>query len=83
MLNWRALVAVLMGFITLPLSFIGLSQMDGSINTYKIYFLVRAILCITTTASAFSRVVVQYIEQARGLLFFLLRGQADSARPLP
>ena len=26
----------LIGFITLPLSFIGLSQMDGSINTYKL-----------------------------------------------
>jgi MFS family permease len=57
----------LIGFITLPLSFIGLSQMDGSINTYKFYFLVQAVLCITTTATVFSRVVVQYIEKARGL----------------
>lgn len=57
----------LIGVITLPLTFIGLSQMDGSINTYKFYFLVQAMLCITTTATVFSRVVVQYIERARGL----------------
>jgi MFS family permease len=57
----------LIGIITLPLTFIGLSQMDGSINTYKFYFLVQALLCITTTATVFSRVVVQYIEKARGL----------------
>jgi len=57
----------LIGVITLPLTFIGLSQMDGAINTYKFYFLVQALLCITTTATVFSRVVVQYIERARGL----------------
>jgi MFS family permease len=51
----------------LPLTFLGLSQMDGSISTYKFYFLVQAVLCITTTATVFSRVVVQYIENARGL----------------
>ncbi len=57
----------LIGVITLPLTFIGLSRMDGSIDTYRTYFLIQALICITTTATVYSRVVVQYVEKSRGL----------------
>jgi MFS family permease len=57
----------LIGVITLPITFILLSMLTGDIRQYIALFLVQAVLCITTTVSVYSRVVVQYIDKARGL----------------
>ena len=55
------------GVTLLPLTFIVISMMTGDIRVYMVLFLVQALLCITTTVSVYSRVVVQYIQHARGL----------------
>ena len=55
------------GVVTLPLTFLVLSFMTGDIRVYIALFLVQAAVCITTTGAVYSRVVVQWIKNARGL----------------
>lgn len=57
----------LIGAITLPLSFVVLSLMKGDIQTYIAVFFVQTFVCSATTATVYSRAVVQHIEKARGL----------------
>ncbi len=57
----------LIGVIAGPLSFLALSRMSGDIRIYIALFLFQGALCITTTATVYSRIVVQYITRARGL----------------
>lgn len=55
------------GVVVLPLTFLAISMMTGDIRVYMALFLVQALVCITTTVSVYSRLVVQYIQNARGL----------------
>lgn len=57
----------LIGVVVLPLVYFELSRMNGDIHVYMVLFLIAATLCITTTATVFTRIVVQYVERARGL----------------
>jgi predicted MFS family arabinose efflux permease len=57
----------MIGIVTAPIVFFLLSRMTGDIRIYIALFLVQAVLCVTTTATVYSRVVVQYITGARGL----------------
>jgi len=57
----------MIGVISLPITFLALSAMTGDIRQYIALFLAQAILCVTTTTTVYSRVVVQYITNARGL----------------
>lgn len=57
----------LIGVIAGPLAFIGLSMMTGDIQVYIALFLFQAVLCVTTTATVYSRIVVQYVTRSRGL----------------
>ena len=57
----------LIGVITLPIAYIGLSMMTGDITQYVGLFIFQAIFCVTTTATVYSRIVVQYVERSRGL----------------
>ncbi len=57
----------LIGQITLPLCYFAYSRMDGHICTYISIFAVQSLLCVTTTATVYSRLAVQYVEKARGL----------------
>ncbi len=61
--RWTALI----GQATLPLIYLAYSRMDGDIGTYKLIFIVQSLLCVTTTATVYSRLAVQYVEKARGL----------------
>lgn len=54
------------GVIALPLCCIALSQMTGPFWQYVVLFLIQAMLCVTTTATVFTRVVVERFRQARG-----------------
>lgn len=62
----------LIGVITLPLLFVSLSMMRGDIQTYAGLMLVKTLVCGTTTATVYSRVVVQHVEKARGLALALV-----------
>jgi MFS family permease len=57
----------LIGVVSLPLIFILLSRMNGDIRVYIALFLAQAIFCVSTTATVYSRIVVQYVTRARGL----------------
>jgi predicted MFS family arabinose efflux permease len=61
--RWTALI----GQVTLPLCYLAYSRMDGNLSTYIAIFAVQSLLCVTTTATVYSRLAVQYVERARGL----------------
>jgi LPXTG-motif cell wall-anchored protein len=60
-------LTALIGQVTLPLAYLAYSLMDGSLSTYIAIFVVQSILCVTTTATVYTRLAVQYFEKARGL----------------
>ncbi len=69
----------LIGQVTLPLCYVAYSRMDGNIGTYIGIFVVQSLLCVTTTATVYSRLAVQYVERARGLaLAIVVSGAAIS-----
>ncbi|MBW8755107.1 MAG: MFS transporter [Sphingomonadales bacterium] len=61
--RWTALI----GMATLPLAYLAYSQMSGELWVYVAIFFVQSLLCVTTTATVYTRLVVQYVEKARGL----------------
>lgn len=62
-----ARLTALVGIVALAASYLALTMMTGDIRVYIVIFLVQASLCITTTATVYSRPVVQHITRARGL----------------
>ena len=71
--RWTALI----GMITLPLAYLAYSMISGDISTYIAIFIVQSIVCVTTTATVYTRLVVQYIVKARGLaLAIVVSGSA-------
>jgi predicted MFS family arabinose efflux permease len=61
--RWTALI----GQVTLPFCYLAYSRMDGDMSGYIAIFVVQSLLCVTTTATVYSRLAVQYVEKARGL----------------
>jgi predicted MFS family arabinose efflux permease len=61
--RWTALI----GMITLPLAYFAYSMMNGNLSVYVAIFFVQSILCVTTTSTVYTRLVVQHIVKARGL----------------
>jgi predicted MFS family arabinose efflux permease len=57
----------LIGQVAMPLTYLAYSQMDGSIGVYIGIFIAQSIICMTTTATVYARLAVQYVTQARGL----------------
>lgn len=71
--RWTALI----GMVTLPLAYLAYSMISGDISTYIAIFIVQSVVCVTTTATVYTRLVVQYIEKARGLaLAIVVSGSA-------
>jgi MFS family permease len=62
----------LIGVVSLPLIFVALSMMNGDIRVYIALFLAQAIFCVSTTATVYSRIVVQYVTTARGLALAIM-----------
>jgi MFS family permease len=61
--RWTALI----GMVSLPLAYLAFSMMNDNIWVYVAIFFVQSLLCVTTTATVYTRLVVQYVEKARGL----------------
>lgn len=61
--RWTALIGVL----SLPIGYLAITMMTGDIRAYMVIFVLQAIFCVTTTATVYTRIVVQYIKKARGL----------------
>lgn len=60
-------LTALIGMTTLPLAYLAYSLMDGSLSTYVVIFFIQSLLCVTTTSTVYTRLVVQHVEKARGL----------------
>lgn len=60
-------LTALIGMTTLPLAYLAYSLMSGELWVYMAIFFVQSVLCVTTTATVYTRLVVQHIERARGL----------------
>lgn len=61
--RWTALI----GMATLPLVYLGYSLMSGSLANYAVIFFLQSVVCVTTTATVYTRLVVQNVQRARGL----------------
>lgn len=55
------------GFIAGPVSFIVMSRMSGDFGFYMALVMIQTLLCMTTTATVFTRAVVEHTKKARGL----------------
>lgn len=66
--RWTALI----GQMTLPICYFAYSRMDGELSSYITIFVVQSLLCVTTTATVYSRLAVQYVEKARGLALAII-----------
>jgi predicted MFS family arabinose efflux permease len=64
---WGVRRTALIGMIGLPLAFTAYSLMTGPMWQYVVIYIFQSVFCITTTATVYSRMPVQYIERARGL----------------
>lgn len=70
-------LTALIGQISLPLVWLAFSMMGGELSTYIAIFVVQSVLCVTTTATVYTRLAVQYFEKARGLaLAIVVSGSA-------
>jgi MFS family permease len=57
----------LIGQVAMPLTYLAYSLQDGAIGSYIGIFIFQGIVCMTTTATVYARLAVQYVEKARGL----------------
>jgi predicted MFS family arabinose efflux permease len=61
--RWTATI----GMVTLPLSLLAFSVMPGPLEIYVAIFIAQSIICVTTTATVYTRLVVAQFVRARGL----------------
>lgn len=55
------------GIVTLPLVFLAYSFTNGSFTAFVAIFIIQSFICVTTTATVYTRLVMQHIRHARGL----------------
>ena len=57
----------LIGQVSMPLTLLGYSLMRDNLAIYAAIFIFQGLFCVTTTATVYTRLAVQYIKHARGL----------------
>lgn len=60
-------MTALIGMVAMPLVYLGLSMMNGSIGVYSALFVAQGVIGMTTTATVYCRLAVQYVQKARGM----------------
>lgn len=60
-------LTALIGLIAMPLAFLGYSLCGGSFAIYIGVFVFQSMICVTTTATVYTRLVIQHVQNARGL----------------
>jgi len=60
-------LTALIGLVTVPLVYVAYSFCGGSLRVYVAIYLVQTTICVTTTSMIYTRLIVQYVEKARGL----------------
>jgi MFS family permease len=66
------------GALTFPMFLLAIAAMDGSIQTYLVIYITQTVICSTTTATVYSRVVAGAYSARRGLAL----GIVGSSPPL-
>jgi MFS family permease len=57
----------LIGQVTVPLAYLAYSLMSGEFWIYLVIFAFQSFVCVTTTATVYTRLAVQHVKHARGL----------------
>jgi MFS family permease len=57
----------LIGQISMPLTLLAYGLMRDNLAMYTAIFVFQSLFCVTTTATIYTRLAVQYVKQARGL----------------
>jgi MFS family permease len=57
----------LIGQVCMPLGLLAYSMMGDNLLMYAAIFVFQALFCVTTTATVYTRLAVQYVKKARGL----------------
>ncbi|MEE4453859.1 MFS transporter [Novosphingobium resinovorum] len=60
-------LTALIGIVAMPLAMLGFSLNGGSFDIYLAVYIFQGVICVTTTATVYTRLVVQHIVHARGL----------------
>lgn len=60
-------LTALIGIVAMPLAFLGYSLIGGSFTIYLAVFIFQSVVCVTTTATVYTRLVVHHVVHARGL----------------
>jgi MFS family permease len=60
-------MTALIGMVAMPLLYLAFSFMNGSIEMYSALFIAQAVVGMTTTATVYCRLAVQYVTQSRGM----------------
>jgi MFS family permease len=60
-------LTALIGQVTVPLVYLAFSLMSGDFGVYLVIFAIQSFICVTTTATVYTRLAVQYVRKARGL----------------
>ena len=55
------------GALVFPLTLVGIATMNGDIYVYLVIYVAQTVLCSTTTATVYSRVVAENFSVRRGL----------------
>lgn len=57
----------LIGLVVMPLVYLAYSMMSGDLRVYVAIFFMQSVFAVTTTATVYTRLVVQHVKHARGL----------------
>lgn len=60
-------ITALIGLISMPSTYFAFSLIGGSLTSYILVFVVQSLLGMTTTATVFTRLIVQSVARARGV----------------
>lgn len=60
-------LTALIGLVVMPLVYLAYSMMSGDLRAYVAIFFIQSIFAVTTTATVYTRLVVQHVKHARGL----------------
>jgi len=60
-------MTALIGLVVMPLVYLAYSMMSGDLRVYLAIFFVQSLFAVTTTATVYTRLVVQHVKKARGL----------------
>lgn len=68
--------AATVGFISLPISYLALSFMNGAFSLFFVIMIVKSVFGVLTTTMVFARVIVERFDRARGFALSIVMSGA-------